>query len=62
MKHQLLLLLVLLILCSPALAQPSLPGGPSQAPVDGGLLALLAAGIWYGIQKLTRQDKDIKFD
>ena len=39
----------------PAFAQdvppPMLPGGPDQAPVDGGLLALGAAGAGYAIKK-----------
>jgi len=31
---------------------PMLPGGPDQTPVDGGLLALGAAGAGYAIKKL----------
>ena len=31
---------------------PLLPGGPTQTPVDGGLLALGAAGAGYAIKKL----------
>ena len=31
---------------------PMLPGGPDQTPVNGGLLALGAAGAGYAIKKL----------
>lgn len=30
---------------------PMLPGGPNQTPVDGGLLALGAAGAGYAVKK-----------
>ena len=30
---------------------PMLPGGPAQTPVDGGLLALGAAGAGYAVKK-----------
>lgn len=33
-------------------AQPSLPAAPSQAPIDGGLGLLAAAGGAYAIKKL----------
>lgn len=33
------------------LAQPGLPGAPSQAPIDGGLGLLAAAGGAYALKK-----------
>ena len=41
------------------LAQPGLPGAPSQAPIDGGLSILAAAGGAYAIKKL-RDKKDVR--
>ncbi len=45
------------------MAQPSLPGAPSQAPIDGGLGLLAAAGGAYAIKKLrdkkNRDEDDI---
>ncbi|RNC85815.1 MAG: hypothetical protein ED557_03305 [Balneola sp.] len=41
-----------------AMAQPSLPGGPSQAPIDGGLGLLAAAGGAYAIKKLRDKRKE----
>lgn len=38
------------------LAQPGLPGDPSQAPLDGGLILLAAAGGTYAIKKLKGQN------
>jgi len=42
------------------MAQPGLPGAPSQAPIDGGLSLLAAAGGGYAIKKLRdrRVEKD----
>ncbi|MCC5916568.1 MAG: hypothetical protein JJU02_04490 [Cryomorphaceae bacterium] len=34
-------------------AQPQPPGAPS--PIDGGLVALLAAGAFYGVKKYRQQ-------
>ena len=34
------------------MAQPGLPSAPSQAPIDGGLSLLAAAGGAYAIKKL----------
>tara|TARA_R110002124_G_scaffold286675_2_gene468232 strand:- start:1640 stop:1762 length:123 start_codon:yes stop_codon:yes gene_type:complete len=36
-------------------AQPGLPGAPSQAPIDGGLGLLAAAGGAYAWKKLKRK-------
>ena len=41
------------------LAQPGLPSAPSQAPIDGGLSLLAAAGGAYAIKKL-RDKKNSK--
>lgn len=47
----------LLILTSIVLAQPGLPSAPSQAPIDGGLSLLAAAGGGYAIKKLRDRKK-----
>ena len=55
MKNLFILLLTLtiaLILTSLAVAQPGLPGDPAQAPIDGGLGLLAAAGGAYAYKKL----------
>lgn len=36
-------------------AAPTMPGGPAQAPVDGGLGWLAAAGAAYAVRRLYRQ-------
>lgn len=52
---------VLIILLSPlAIAQPGLPASPMQAPVDGGLSLLAAAGGSYAIKKLRDRSKEQK--
>lgn len=38
-------------------AQPSLPGGPSQAPIDGGLSLVAAAGGAYAFKKMRKKKK-----
>ena len=40
-----------------AMAQPGLPSAPSQAPIDGGLSILAAAGGAYAIKKLRDKRK-----
>jgi len=54
------MLVILLLLIAPELllAQPSLPSAPSQAPIDGGLGLLAAAGGTYAMKKL--RDKKMK--
>jgi hypothetical protein len=49
-----------LLLTTILMAQPGLPGAPSQAPIDGGLSLLAAAGGGYAIKKLRdrRVEKD----
>ncbi len=41
-----------------AMAQPGLPSAPSQAPIDGGLGLLAAAGGAYAIKKLRDKKKN----
>jgi len=39
------------------LAQPGLPNPPDQAPIDGGLSLLAAAGGAYAVKKLRDKKK-----
>ena len=52
-------LALVLFLGEPGVAQPppALPGSPDQAPIDGGLGALAAAGVAYAIKKLRDRNK-----
>jgi len=43
-----------------AYAQPGLPTPPSQAPIDGGLGLLAAAGGAYALKKLSDKNKKEK--
>ncbi|WP_020404893.1 PID-CTERM protein-sorting domain-containing protein [Gracilimonas tropica] len=55
MKTFLLIILTLcifLIFNAVAFAQPPIPAAPSQAPIDGGLGLLAAAGGSYALKKL----------
>ncbi|MDR9416462.1 MAG: hypothetical protein RI564_09265 [Gracilimonas sp.] len=53
----LLTILVLLIVTTVALAQPQgLPGAPDQAPINGGLGLLAAAGGAYAWKKLKKKN------
>lgn len=55
----LLISALLLILSVSADAQPpGLPGDPSQAPIDGGLGLLAAAGGAYAYKKLKNKSED----
>jgi len=36
---------------------PGDPGGDPDAPIDGGIVVLLAAGVLYGIHKLRVEKK-----
>ncbi|MEP0007523.1 MAG: hypothetical protein ABJ387_05720 [Balneola sp.] len=61
MKYLLLLIITLvIILMATAIvnAQPGLPGDPSQAPIDGGLGLLAAAGGAYAYKKLRGKNKE----
>lgn len=53
----LITLTIILITTAVALAQPGLPSAPSQAPIDGGLGLLAAAGGAYAIKKLKDKKK-----
>ena len=54
MKSRILFTLtgILLFATEFAMAQPTLPSAPDQAPIDGGLTLLAAAGGAYAIKKL----------
>jgi hypothetical protein len=53
------LILLLAFLTQSALAQPGLPGPPSQVPIDGGIIELLVMGTIYTIYKYySRLDSD----
>jgi hypothetical protein len=55
-----LLTLVHLIMATAAMAQvppPNLPGSPEQAPIDGGLAILAAAGGAYAWRRLRSDEK-----
>ena len=49
--------ILVLALCTITYAQPGLPGAPSQAPIDGGLGLLAAAGGAYALRKLREKNK-----
>ena len=48
---------VLVLLSGILMAQPGFPG-PTQAPIDGGLGLLAAAGGAYAIKKLRDRNKE----
>lgn len=52
-----LVIIVTMLFTLPTMAQPGLPGDPAQAPIDGGLGLLAAAGGAYAYKKL-RDRKD----
>ncbi len=61
MKTTYLILLtisILFIITSIAFAQPGLPSAPSQAPIDGGLGLLAAAGGAYALKKLRKKKQE----
>jgi len=51
------ILLFVMLMVAVVQAQPGLPGPPSQAPIDGGLTLLAAAGGAYAIKKLRDKKK-----
>ncbi|MGB1268791.1 MAG: PID-CTERM protein-sorting domain-containing protein [Flavobacteriaceae bacterium] len=58
MKYRTLLLLVILLLACPLVfsQQPPAPQQPPpQLPVDGGVVALVLAGLFYGIKKSLKK-------
>jgi len=61
MKTTLIILfaiIIVLIATTVLFAQPGLPGAPSQAPIDGGLSLLAAAGGAYAWKKLRDNQSD----
>lgn len=46
------------LLSTEVLSQPGLPGDPAQAPIDGGLGLLAAAGGAYAYKKLKNRNDD----
>lgn len=59
MKTRILLILVsvMLYVNEWVLAQPGLPSTPDQAPIDGGLGLLAAAGGAFAVKKLRDKKK-----
>ncbi len=55
-------IILVLVLSTLINAQPALPGGPSQAPIDGGLGILAAAGGAYALKKLRDRKKEDDID
>ncbi len=51
------LIAIALFITELATAQPGLPSAPTQAPIDGGLGLLAAAGGAYAIKKLRDKSK-----
>lgn len=47
------LVVFLMVIPMVLVAQPSLPSAPTQAPIDGGLGLLAAAGGAYALKKLN---------
>jgi hypothetical protein len=55
------LLLLMLLLLNAGISRaddPGLPGDDPDVPIDGGILVLLAAGIYYGVKKIQNRKKD----
>jgi hypothetical protein len=56
---RLLFLVVLLFNAGSSKADdPGLPGGDPDVPIDGGMILLLAAGLYYGVKKIQNKRKD----
>ncbi|MEQ9308661.1 MAG: hypothetical protein RLN90_04350 [Balneolaceae bacterium] len=60
--YTLITLTILLLVTAVTMAQPGLPSAPSQAPIDGGLTLLAAAGGAYAIKKLRDKKKEDNID
>ncbi len=60
MKTILKTILLLLLFSVPvlALAQGAPPDDPQDAPIDGGLSVLLAAGAAYGVKRMRKAKQD----
>jgi hypothetical protein len=48
------LLIILACLCFSSKAQPGFNNNVEDAPIDGGLSVLIAAGVGYGAKKTAR--------
>lgn len=55
--HAFLLALVLTATANAQPPPPALPGAPTQAPIDGGLAVLAAAGGTYAWRRLRTAEK-----
>jgi len=51
-------LIIILLTTAVVFAQPGLPGDPAQAPIDGGIGLLAAAGGAYAYKKLKGKKED----
>lgn len=49
------ILMIQILLSTEIYAQPGMPMSPSQAPIDGGLGILAAAGGSYALHKLRKR-------
>ncbi len=52
------LFIFMLLLSTAVMAQPTFPAQPDQAPIDGGLGLLAAAGGAYALKKLRDKNKE----
>lgn len=60
MKRLLLTLCLIAVVHFAIAEDPGLPGGDPDVPVDGGTMALLAAGIAYGVRSLKKREEQKK--
>ncbi len=51
-----IIMVVLALNSTLSVAQPTLPSAPDQAPIDGGLALLAAAGGAYALRKLRNKE------
>ncbi len=54
----LILIIIIVSASTKVLSQPGLPSAPSQAPIDGGLYLLAAAGGAYAFKKLRERKSE----
>lgn len=50
-------ILIIIIAYMAFIPPPSLPSAPEQAPIDGGLTLLAAAGGAYALNRLRQREK-----
>jgi hypothetical protein len=58
MRIFLSLIFFLFVMTCLAWAQPGMPSGPTQVPIDGGLGLLAAAGGSYAVYKLRQKKSE----